>query len=301
MSELPVSSSPSRSDLLTNGTARGYGVSPHSNAANPNGLESTPTVLNVRPTLESFEASKPNMHGFLKIDRRRCSTQYLAVPDTTQEVEEEGWNEEAVNNLSLGENEEVPHARPSSRRNRARNAKKREREREQRRSSNRENGHQESMENHAATNEERAVEWPLVDDRSLSIDEDDIVEGEAVGLGDGLLSALAAVSDAEAHNTPQRSVAAPPKRKTKDRGKDRRKRKLKEHGKAPSQTSEMAGDASSSTSSHPVEVRSALLEAYGQRRRVGDSVLSEQALAAEVIELINVRLTLPLGLTLITF
>ncbi|KAF8507929.1 hypothetical protein JB92DRAFT_3121375 [Gautieria morchelliformis] len=107
-----------------------------------------------------------------------------------------------------------------------------------------------------------------------------------IGLGDGLLSALAAVSEPEVHDAMQLPLLAF-KKKRRERGKDRRRRNHVEHRNAPSQTSEVGGDTSSSASSHPVEVRSALLDAYGQRRRVGDSVLSEQALAAEVVELLN--------------
>ena len=222
----------------------------------------------------------------------------MTVPDSTREVEEDGWEEEAITNVSVGASEEAAIPQSSSRRHKVRKAKKREREKEKRRPSNRENNLREGVPSNAGTREEtveQVVEWPLVDDRSLSLDEEDIVEEETVGLGDGLLSALAAVSEPEVHDAKHRPAVAPA-RKNKERGKDRRKRKHKEHGKAPSQTSEMAGDASSSASSHPVEVRSALLDAYGQRRRIGDSVLSEQALVAEVIKLINVRLFLTIDL-----
>lgn len=243
----------------------------------------------MRPVpLEPLRASKSNGNGSVNVNRRSYSTQYLTVPDTTRE-DEDGWEEEAVTNVSAGASEEAAHPQPSSRRHRARNAKKREREKERRRTSNRENSLREAVPNHLGIKEQarEPVEWPLVDDRSLSLDEEDNAEEGTIGLGDGLLSALAAVSEPEGRGAMHRPVIIP-MRKNKERGRDRRKRKHKEHEKAASQTSEMAGDASSSASSHPVEVRSALLDAYGHRRRVGDSVLSERALAAEVIHLINV-------------
>jgi hypothetical protein len=245
-------------------------------------------------SLEFSGASRPNGNSIVNLERSYYA-HHLSIPDSTQEVDEDGWEEEIHTNVSVGASEEATEPQLLSRRQTSRNAKRREREKERRRLPT-ENGVREGVQSVSGYRQEQGVEWPLVDDRSLSLDEEDeITEGQTIGLGDGLLRALAAVSEPEVHDAIQLPHLAS-KKKGRDRGKDRRRRKHMEHGNAPSQASEMGGDASSSASSHPVEVRSALLDAYGQRRRVGDSVLSEQALAAEVIELLKVRSLLSLSL-----
>ncbi|KAF8589149.1 hypothetical protein K439DRAFT_1629054 [Ramaria rubella] len=287
-SELPRSFSPFKAKPFPNGSytpATDRGVFSHPNSSSRSGRETAPPTL--KASFSSVISKNPKSNGkhFPQLGNRRYSSQYLAVPDPTQEEDEDEWEETATTSVSIVTNGKGHDTQSSSRRNRARNAKKREREKERRRSL-RQEGFLPDGAQASGIGGETAVEWPLVDDRSLSMDEEDAAARETLGLGDGLLNALAAVGESELRDRDQHQVVSSKKR-SKDHGKDRRKRKYKEDRSMASQTSETAGDLSSNSSSHPVEVRSALLEAYGRRRRIGDSVLSEEALASEVIELIN--------------
>ena len=235
------------------------------------------------------KGDQPNANGIGDPGGRRHSDQHLAVPEQPREHDEE---EEAAGSVSLDMSEEGANPRPSSRRNRARKARKRERERDKRRLQKR--GTTQDMDvggegaKGAGGRGADEVEWPLVDDRSLSMDEE-AEEGNSVGLGDGLLNALAAASESELPNgqaTDQTNGGAS-KKKNKERGKDRWKRRQREEAAASAQVSDISIDADLGT--HPAVVRNALLDAYGSRRRVGDRVLDENAFASEVIELIHVR------------
>ncbi|KIJ35294.1 hypothetical protein M422DRAFT_233014, partial [Sphaerobolus stellatus SS14] len=131
--------------------------------------------------------------------------------------------------------------------------------------------------------QDNAMDWPLVDDRSLSVDGD--YEDEPSGLGDGLLNAIAALSETESRRAPESTASPPPK---KARSRDKRRRKTKEERQASSQPDNIGlVSPSSSPSPHPGDVGHVLMEVYGQRRRVGDPVLSEELLKKELLNLIN--------------
>jgi hypothetical protein len=138
---------------------------------------------------------------------------------------------------------------------------------------------------------ESAPSWRLVDDRSLSMDEGDD-EGAVSGLGDGLVDALAAVSGSDVRQAEHEDD--PPRKSASGRGgRDRRRRKHRADRPIP-QAMGMGGASSSSSPPPPVEIRNALLEAYGNRRRVEErhGVLSQEALVAEILYLLNVRASL---------
>lgn len=141
--------------------------------------------------------------------------------------------------------------------------------------------HEKSEMNGVARLPEDAVDWPLVDDRSISMDDDH--EETKSSLGDGLVDVIAALSESDHHNV---NGSSPPLKKGKN--KDRRRRKNKEE-KLALQSTDPFGQASSSPSPRPTDVADVLMDVYGRRRRrVGDPVLKQDDLKEEVLELINV-------------
>ena len=133
---------------------------------------------------------------------------------------------------------------------------------------------------------DNAVDWLLVDDRSLSVDDEEEEEVQS-GLGDGLLSAFASLAGSEPRQPPSVPTTSPPPKKARSR--ERRKKKNRDERQESS--ADVVGVGSPQPRARAADVGNAIMEMYGNRRRVGDGVLSEEELKAEVINLINVRLS----------
>lgn len=218
ISELPRTLSPSRkpplsltststSPFTTNGFRQGLNTSMRGVLPFPTAVEQSPRTARRygRESAPPGKASASHLSNgvhHVPTPRRHNSAQYshMSIPEAKEEEEEgeEEGEEERGGDGRVGDlantgvggvmDSQVPTMPPGAR---LKN-KKRERRRE---------GDDKLQQQQQISSDVKqdGVEWTLVDDRSLSVDDEESEEGEVSGLGDGLMDAIATLSESDAY------------------------------------------------------------------------------------------------------